>query len=117
VLARLADRLRTHLEQVPGAVVGRLGGDEFAAVLPGVDRGTATTLGQRLVLALVDEVAVGRRHVQVSASIGLVMAEPGTPFEEALQEADQAMYGAKAAGRGRLHGAPLPVQRSASVGP
>jgi PleD family two-component response regulator len=55
--------------------------------------------------------------VRVSASIGLAMAEPGTPFEEALQEADQAMYGAKADGRGRLHGAPLPVQRSASVGP
>jgi diguanylate cyclase (GGDEF)-like protein len=117
VLVRLAERLRTHLEEVPGAVVGRLGGDEFAAVLPGVDRGTATTLGQRLVLALVDDVAVGRRHVRVSASIGLAMAEPGTPFEEALQEADQAMYGAKADGRGRLHGAPLPVQRSASVGP
>lgn len=117
VLVRLAERLRTHLEEVPGAVFGRLGGDEFAAVLPGVDRGTATTLGQRLVLALVDDVAVGRRHVRVSASIGLAMAQPGTPFEEALQEADQAMYGAKEGGRGRLHGAPLPVQRSASVGP
>src|SRR3712207_316354 len=45
---RPAERLRTHLEEVPGAVVGRLGGDEFAAVLPGVDRGAATTLGQRL---------------------------------------------------------------------
>ena len=117
VLVRLAERLRTHLEEVPGAVFGRLGGDEFAAVLPGVDRGTATTLGQRLVLALVDEVAVGRRHVQVSASIGLVMAEPGTPFEEALQEADQAMYGAKEGGRGRLHVGTLPVPRSASVAP
>jgi diguanylate cyclase (GGDEF)-like protein len=117
VLVRLAERLRTHLADVPDAVVGRLGGDEFVAVLPGVDRGTATSMGERLVAVLVDDVAVGRRHVRVSASIGLAMAGPGTPFEEALQEADLAMYGAKQNGRGRLHGGTLPVQRSASVGP
>jgi diguanylate cyclase (GGDEF)-like protein len=87
---------------VPDAVVGRLGGDEFAVVLPGVDRGTATTLGQRLVLALMDDVAVGRRHVRVSASIGLAMAEPGAAFETVLQQADLAMYGAKERGRGQL---------------
>ncbi|MGR6965702.1 diguanylate cyclase domain-containing protein [Geodermatophilus sp. URMC 61] len=116
VLVRLAERLRTRLEDVPGAVVGRLGGDEFAAVLPGVDSGTATALGQRLVVALMDDVEVGRRHVRVSASIGLAMAEPGTPFEDALQEADRAMYGAKEGGRGRLHGGTLPIPRSASVG-
>jgi GGDEF domain-containing protein len=31
------------------------------------------------------------------------VAEPGTAFERALQEADLAMYGAKKAGRGVLH--------------
>jgi diguanylate cyclase (GGDEF)-like protein len=102
LLVRLADRLRTHLEDVPDAVVGRLGGDEFAAVLPGLDRATAETVGQRLVAALVDEVAVGRRSVRISASIGLAMAEPGTPFETVLQQADLAMYGAKERGRGQL---------------
>ncbi|WP_448627646.1 diguanylate cyclase domain-containing protein [Geodermatophilus sp. URMC 64] len=103
LLVRLADRLREHLEDVPDAVVGRLGGDEFAAVLPGLDRATAATVGQRLVAALVDEIEVGRRSVHVSASIGLAMAEPGTTFEQVLQEADLAMYGAKERGRGVLH--------------
>jgi diguanylate cyclase (GGDEF)-like protein len=102
LLVRLADRLRAHLEDVPDAVVGRLGGDEFAAVLPGLDRATAETVGQRLVAALVDEVAVGRRSVRVSASIGLAMAEPGAAFETVLQQADLAMYGAKERGRGQL---------------
>jgi diguanylate cyclase (GGDEF)-like protein len=117
LLVRLAERLRGQLAEVPDAVVGRLGGDEFAVVLPGVDRGTATAIGQRLVAALVDDVAVGRRRVRVSASIGLAMAGPGTPFEEVLQEADLAMYGAKEGGRGRLHVGTLPVPRSASVAP
>jgi diguanylate cyclase (GGDEF)-like protein len=117
LLVRLAERLRGQLAEVPDAVVGRLGGDEFAVVLPGVDRGTATAIGQRLVAALVDDVAVGRRRVRVSASIGLAMAGPGTPFEEVLQEADLAIYGAKESGRGRLHVGTLPVPRSASVAP
>src|SRR3954451_20327079 len=103
LLVRLAERLRDHLGDVPDAVVGRLGGDEFAAVLPGLDRDTAATVGHRLVEALVDEVDVGRRTVRVSASIGLAMASPGTTFEEVLQDADAAMYAAKERGRGVLH--------------
>ncbi|MCV2488284.1 sensor domain-containing diguanylate cyclase [Geodermatophilus sp. YIM 151500] len=104
LLVRLADRLRCSvLDVVPGAVVGRLGGDEFAAILPGVDRATAETLGHRLAAALVDEVDVGRRTVRISASIGLAMAGPGTTLEAVLSVADRAMYGAKERGRGVLH--------------
>ena len=104
LLVRLADRLRSHVEEVvPRAVVGRLGGDEFAAVLPGVDLATAAGLGHRLTGVLVDQVEVGRRIVRVSASIGLAMAAPGTTFEQVLSTADRAMYGAKERGRGVLH--------------
>ncbi|MGY1689855.1 diguanylate cyclase domain-containing protein [Geodermatophilus sp. SYSU D01105] len=110
LLVRLAERLRAHLADVPDAVAGRLGGDEFAAVLPGVDRATAETVGERLVAGLVDEVVVGRRSVRVSASIGLAMAAPGVPFEEVLREADLAMYGAKESGRGRLDSGPRPAE-------
>ena len=104
LLVRLADRLRRLVEEsVPAGVVGRLGGDEFAAVLPGVDRVTAASLGARLADALVEQVEVGRRVVRVSASIGLAMAGPGTALEDALVLADRAMYAAKARGRGILH--------------
>jgi diguanylate cyclase (GGDEF)-like protein len=112
LLVALAGRLRSLvLEHVPQAVVGRLGGDEFAAVLPGVDRVLAASVGERLVVGLVDEVEVGRRHVRVSASVGLAMAGPGATLEDVLLDADRAMYGAKERGRGLLHvvEAELPV--------
>ncbi|MGY1769727.1 diguanylate cyclase domain-containing protein [Blastococcus sp. SYSU D00813] len=114
LLTRLAQRLDAGLAGLPGAVVGRLGGDEFAAVLPGLTREEAAALGERLVTELADEVEVGRRTVRVSVSIGLALAEPGTTFPEVLAEADLAMYGAKARGRGLLHagaGGDLPVPR------
>ena len=104
LLVRLADRLRDVVaELAPRAVVGRLGGDEFAAVLPGIDRDVAAAIGERLTAVLVDETEVGRRHVQVSASVGLAMAGPGATLEDVLLDADRAMYGAKARGRGRLY--------------
>lgn len=104
LLVRLADRLRDIVEEsAPRAVVGRLGGDEFAAVLPGVDREVAAAIGERLTAVLVDETEVGRRHVRVSASVGLAMAAPGAALDDVLLDADRAMYGAKEQGRGRLH--------------
>jgi diguanylate cyclase (GGDEF)-like protein len=104
LLVRLADRLRdVVLALVPRAVVGRLGGDEFAAVLPSVGRELAAEIGERLTAVLVDETEVGRRHVQVSASVGLAMAAPGATLEDVLLDADRAMYRAKERGRGRLH--------------
>ncbi|WP_158548744.1 sensor domain-containing diguanylate cyclase [Blastococcus sp. TF02A-26] len=103
LLARLAQRLEAGLIAFPGAVVGRLGGDEFAAVLPGLSADDAAAVGQRLVGELADEVEVGRRTVRVSVSIGLAVAPAGTAITDVLAEADLAMYGAKARGRGLLH--------------
>ncbi len=116
LLARLAQRLEAGLVELPGAVVGRLGGDEFAAVLPGVGRDDAAAIGRRLVTELADQIEVGRRTVRVSVSIGLAVAGPATTFAEVLAEADVAMYGAKARGRGLLYagtaGDELPLPRA-----
>jgi diguanylate cyclase (GGDEF)-like protein len=122
LLTRLAQRLEAGLVELPGAVVGRLGGDEFAAVLPGVGRDDAAAIGRRLVAELADEIEVGRRTVRVSVSIGLAMAAPSATFAAVLAEADRAMYGAKARGRGLLHAGGLddevPAPRpSASIVP
>ncbi len=120
LLTRLAQRLEAGLVELPGAVVGRLGGDEFAAVLPGVTRDDAAAIGRRLVTELADEIEVGRRTVRVSVSIGLGVAGPATTFAEVLAEADAAMYGAKARGRGLLYagaaGDELPLPRAADDG-
>ena len=103
LLTRLAQRLEAGLIAFPGAVVGRLGGDEFAAVLPGLCAADAAAVGQRLVGELADEIELGRRTVRVSVSIGLAVAGPGAAIADVLAEADLAMYGAKARGRGLLH--------------
>ncbi|WP_139220462.1 sensor domain-containing diguanylate cyclase [Trujillonella endophytica] len=119
LLTRLAQRLEAGLVEVPDAVVGRLGGDEFAAVLPGLSRDDAAAVGRRLVAELADEIEVGRRMVRVSVSIGLAMTGPTTAFAEVLAEADLAMYGAKARGRGLLHAGglddELPVPRPSTT--
>jgi diguanylate cyclase (GGDEF)-like protein len=116
LLARLAGRLEAGVAGFPGAVVGRLGGDEFAVVLPGLGWADAAVAGERLVTDLVDRIEVGRRTVRVSVSIGLALAEPGREFLDVLAEADLAMYGAKARGRGLLHagtrGGEVPVPRA-----
>ncbi|WP_409331672.1 diguanylate cyclase domain-containing protein [Trujillonella humicola] len=114
LLTRLAQRLEAGLTGLPGAIAGRLGGDEFAAVLPGLTQEEAAAVGERLVDELADEVEVGRRTVRVSVSIGLALAGPGATFPEVLAQADLAMYGAKARGRGVLHagGGDLPVPRA-----
>jgi diguanylate cyclase (GGDEF)-like protein len=120
LLTRLAQRLEAGLVELPGAVVGRLGGDEFAAVLPGLTRADAAAIGNRLVTELADEITVGRRTVRVSVSIGLALAGPTTTFAAVLAEADVAMYGAKARGRGLLYaGVPsdqLPLPRPGEDG-
>ncbi|WP_029432795.1 diguanylate cyclase [Blastococcus sp. URHD0036] len=120
LLARLAGRLESGLATFPGAVVGRLGGDEFAVVLPGLGWDDAAAVGERLVSELVDQIEVGRRTVRVSVSIGLAVAEQGTTFTDVLAEADLAMYGAKARGRGLLHAGSrdggLPMPRSGGYG-
>ncbi|MGY1745451.1 diguanylate cyclase domain-containing protein [Blastococcus sp. SYSU D00695] len=119
LLARLAQRLEAGLVELPGAVVGRLGGDEFAAVLPGLGHDDAAAIGRRLVTELADQIEVGRRTVRVSVSIGLALAGPGASLGEVLVQADLAMYGAKARGRGLLHAAAhreeLPVPRPGEV--
>ena len=94
-------------------LVARLGGDEFVALLdlpPGCpDRpagnrdGLAETAG-RITEVLSAQVPVtGGWNVAVRASIGVVVAAPGSDLDEVLDRADAAMYRAKAA---RLASAP-----------
>lgn len=94
--------------------VGRLGGDEFAVILPKADEpGAARVAGK-----LADEIrALGVRlavdHDQdpaaptISGSIGVAMLDGRhRTIDEALVDADRALYAAKAAGRDRFAVAP-----------
>ncbi|GAB7193329.1 hypothetical protein NUM3379_40380 [Kineococcus sp. NUM-3379] len=101
LLVAVAERLRSL---VGGAdVLARLGGDEFALLVRSASGEDAlTALAQDVVSALAEPVPLAQGVVTVGASVGVAVAHPW-PLDEAelLRRADQAMYEAKRAGRGR----------------
>jgi len=95
LLLQVANRLRVSLRDADS--VARLGGDEFAILLPisGWDEALAAT--QRVGAALRDPFSMYDIALDVDASIGIALAEPGDDVETILRHADVAMYEAKAA--------------------
>jgi diguanylate cyclase (GGDEF)-like protein len=80
----------------------RLGGEEFGLFLPGTDANGALLVAERLLAALRDRSAVSAgASVTLSASIGVAELMPGDSLESLLKRADEALYAAKANGRGR----------------
>lgn len=88
----------------PSDTVARLGGDEFAVLCEGVVSVEETTaVAQRIIDVLSAPVVLDAAEVFVGASIGVVLAPPGTTDVDGLvRDADIAMYRAKAGGRGRF---------------
>lgn len=85
--------------------VGRLGGDEFVLLLVGRDLAAAMAHSEELERSIRTlAVAAGDGTVAFTVSIGVtevVALEPGA-ISRAMQRADDAMYQAKRAGRGRV---------------
>ncbi|MEV7068769.1 sensor domain-containing diguanylate cyclase [Streptomyces collinus] len=101
--------------------VARLGGDEFAALLEG-EAGThpsrAKDVAERILSALTQPYQIAGNEALVSASIGMTLALPGVTPDELLRQADEAMYEAKRAGKGRIRmHSPQPRQTSYSPSP
>jgi diguanylate cyclase (GGDEF)-like protein len=98
LLIEVARRFRAALRQ--GEVLGRLGGDEFVVLIESVpDPEVALETARRLAAGLAAPIVVDRRHLAVTASIGVALAETESNVETLLRDADAAMYQAKAAGR------------------
>ncbi|MEU2347238.1 EAL domain-containing protein [Modestobacter sp. NPDC049651] len=96
VATRLAGVVRA------GDTVARLGGDEFAVLVEdpaGEGPAGVHDLADRLLAVLVTPVDLQGHSVSIAASIGIVTAEPQSTPLSLLQDADIAMYRAKAAGR------------------
>jgi diguanylate cyclase (GGDEF)-like protein/PAS domain S-box-containing protein len=107
VLRVIAQRFRSQVrgdgEHDGADLVCRLGGDEFAVVLGDASELIARQTAERLLDAARQPIVVGDRTVQISATIGVSLssADAGTP-DEAMRDADRAMYQAKEAGRGTI---------------
>jgi diguanylate cyclase (GGDEF)-like protein/PAS domain S-box-containing protein len=83
-------------------VVGRFGGDEFVLIAyPVPTEAKATVLADRVMRAIRRPVELCGEPVVPSLSIGVALSTPGDSADAVLAAADQALYTAKAAGRGR----------------
>ncbi len=98
LLKALANRL--HHCVSAGDMVARLGGDEFA-IIHMQQTGDATALADQIRGAITAPFDLDDHQVLVDVSIGIAVAQgETTSAEQLLQNADMALYGAKADGRG-----------------
>jgi diguanylate cyclase (GGDEF)-like protein/PAS domain S-box-containing protein len=99
LLAAVATRLRAALR--PSDTVARFGGDEFVLLCEGVaTTGTAEAIGARVLSCFDEPFELAGEQFQVSASVGIALFERAATAGELLRHADEAMYRAKAMGRG-----------------
>jgi diguanylate cyclase (GGDEF)-like protein len=104
LLAQLGSRLLREVRQ--GDTVARIGGDEFAVLLEDPGEGdlgvAALEVAERLLLALSQPTEIAGQQLQVTASMGLVLADRPSDAESLLRQAELALYAAKDAGPGRV---------------
>lgn len=86
-----------------GDMVARLGGDEFAMVLMDVaDPQEVQRIADRVLATLCASVDIEGLTVPMGVSVGIALApRDGDQPDQLLKNADLALYGAKAGGRGR----------------
>jgi diguanylate cyclase (GGDEF)-like protein/PAS domain S-box-containing protein len=102
---RLLIALGRRLQEVvrPGDVVARFGGDEFTILCEGIaDETHALTIAERVARVVTTPFALGESEVFVTMSVGIALGQGQECRPEALMEnADAAMYRAKAHGGNR----------------
>jgi len=107
VAARLNETVRAN------DIVARLGGDEFALVLVGVeDEHEAMQVLERCLAALREPMSIGpAQTVRIGASLGVALSTVhGHSLPTLMRLADDAMYQAKRAGKGRIVWAVAPPE-------
>ena len=104
VLATLGRLLSTGQRQ--SDLAGRYGGEEFVLVFPETTVDEATSVAEKLRLAIAKEriELAGGEQIAVTASIGLAGGH-GQPLrvDDLLRDADAAMYAAKSLGRNQTY--------------
>jgi len=96
-LKAVADRLTANVRE--SDVVGRLGGDEFGVILVQADLGAALAKAQALAAAVEAEpIQCGEWLAPLKISFGVRQIDADISAEQALADADQAMYARKRGG-------------------
>lgn len=102
LLRGVAKELAAHIRA--SDVLGRVGGEEFSVFLPDTDENGAWTVAEGL-RAAVERMMLGEipASLRITASVGVAVSSGAVAdIGEIQQQADQAMYLAKQAGRNRV---------------
>jgi diguanylate cyclase (GGDEF)-like protein/PAS domain S-box-containing protein len=86
----------------PGDTVARFGGDEFVVVCDDVTTAETEQIAERILTALRVPCEIGDQELNVTASLGIAIADDTATAESLLRDSDAAMYRAKERGRGRV---------------
>ncbi|HFD11506.1 MAG TPA: EAL domain-containing protein [Crenotrichaceae bacterium] len=99
LLKAVSERLRATAREED--TIARIGGDEFVILLENINtRDQIETVAQKIITIFNNPFAVDRHELFVGASIGVsVFPKDGEDHETLLNNADTAMYRAKARGR------------------
>jgi diguanylate cyclase (GGDEF)-like protein/PAS domain S-box-containing protein len=102
VLRAFVARLRDEMRGID--LIGRLGGEEFGLLLPDCDLMSASTICERLRIAIAGMAVPlpDGSSIGITFSAGLVEIERGATGAAALEAADKALYAAKHSGRNCL---------------
>ncbi|MFT7365353.1 MAG: diguanylate cyclase (GGDEF)-like protein [Marinobacter psychrophilus] len=102
VIRHTAATTRRHLRHSDSA--GRYGGEEFGIILPETDTEGALTICERILSAISREpVTVDSHKITYTISIGVApLTDRPKNYMAWLEQADQAMYSAKQAGRNQI---------------
>ncbi len=117
LLKAVAARVRETVP--PGAIVARLGGDEFAILLRGVEETEAMDAARRLIAAIKTPFQLDHNRIVTGGSLGISIAPGDEAVDGAmtegtlLQQADLALYRAKAEGRGQVRVFQRDMERAA----
>ncbi len=101
LLVDISNRLKSTVR--PGDTVARIGGDEFTILVDDLNTADeAMLIADRLLRKMAEPFNLAGREVFVTASIGITLSTVGYEQpEDALRDADTAMYRAKTMGKAR----------------
>jgi diguanylate cyclase (GGDEF)-like protein/PAS domain S-box-containing protein len=100
LLKMVASRLRELVRATD--TIARMGGDEFVIVQAPISKeAEATSLAERMIVAIGEPFVIDGHQAAVGASVGIAVSpDHGSTPERLLRNADLALYRAKADGRG-----------------
>lgn len=103
LLGIVAERLKHCVRSQD--LVARLGGDEFTVIMPDVIKGALIEdVAKEILSVIAQPYQINHERLHISASIGItIYPDDSESADTLLQNADQAMYAAKAKGRNRYH--------------